>query len=184
MSNNEVFKVDNGTDVILTLLFAGGRRKPENEEIVGNTKLVKLMFLLAHETSLKKYLTDFPYDAYNFGPYSSQLFDALQALINAGLVKTKSSDSEGYLEEADRFHIERQAIENTESPKTTIIYSLSSEGRVVASTLFRSLTQAEQEELTTIKRAFNSIPLRKLLQYVYRKYPKFTTESVIREYVY
>jgi len=184
MTTTEVIPVENGADVILLLLFAGGSRKPENEEIVGNTRLVKLMFLLEHKTSLKKYLTDFTYDAYNFGPYSSELFDALQALINAGLIKVERSDAEGYLDEADRFQIERQATDSADSPKTTIIYSLSSEGKTVASTLFKSLSGLEQEELTTIKKTFNSILLRKLLQYVYRKYPKFTTESVIREYVY
>ena len=176
--------VENGTDLLLALLFAGGSRKGENEEIVGNTRLVKLMFLLAHETSLRKYLTDFTYHAYNFGPYSSELFDALQALINAGLIKTEESDSEGYLDEADRFQVERQVADDAESPRTTIIYTLTPEGKRVGSALFRALTPSEQKELTTIKRVFNSSTLKKLLQYVYRKYPKFTTESVIKDYVY
>ena len=184
MSENETIPVENGADLILALLFAGGGRTAENEEIVGNTKLVKLMFLLKHETSLKKYLKEFRYNAYNFGPYSSELFDALQALINAGLVKTETSESEGYLDEADRFQVERQAVDDAESPKTTIIYSLTPEGKIVGSALFRALTQSEQKELTTVKKVFNSSTLRKLLQYVYRKYPEFTTESVIRDYVY
>jgi len=184
MLESEIIPVENGTDLLLALLFAGGSRKAENEEIVGNTRLVKLMFLLAHETSLRKYLTDFTYDAYNFGPYSSELFDALQALINAGLVKTEESDSEGYLDEADRFQVEREVVDDAESPKTTIIYTLPPEGKKVGSALFRALTPSEQKELTTIKRVFNSSTLRKLLQYVYRKYPKFTTESVIKDYVY
>jgi len=180
---NEEIRVENGTDMILALLYAGGSRKAQNEEIVGNTRLVKLLFLLAHETSLKRYMTDFKYDAYNFGPFSSELFDALQALINADLVKAAKSDSEGYLDEADRFHIERE-VDETESAKNTMIYSLTSEGKVVGSALFQALSEQEQNELITVKRVFNSSTLRRVLQYVYRKYPKFTTESIIKDYMY
>lgn len=142
------------------------------------------MFLLKHETSLKKYLTDISYNAYNFGPYSSELFDVLQALINTGLIKVENSDSEGYLDETDRYQIEQHIVAEVESPKNTIIYSLTPEGKTVASSLFNSLSKLEQKELNTIKKTFNSINLRKILRYVYQKYPKFTTESVIRDYVY
>lgn len=183
MLENEKIQVDNGTDMILALLYAGGSRKAQNEEIVGNTRLVKLLFILAHETSLNKYMTDFKYDAYNFGPFSSELFDAVQALINAGLVKIVRSDSEGYLDEADRFHAEREADE-PDSAKNTLIYSLTAEGKVVGSALFNSLSNSEQKELTMVKRVFNAISLRKLLQHVYRKYPKYTTESIIRDQIY
>jgi uncharacterized protein YwgA len=177
-------KVENGTDMILTLLFAGGVKKSQNEEIVGNTRLVKLIFILEQETNLKKYLTDFNYDAYNYGPYSSELFDALQALINAGLVKAGMSESEGFLDEADRYQVEIEAAENADSPKSTMVYSLTGDGMKVATALYNSLSANEQSELNEIKSRFNSISLRQLLQYVYRKYPKFTTASVIKDYVY
>jgi len=177
-------KVENGTDIILTLLFAGGARKNENEEIVGNTRLVKLIFLLEQETSLRKYLTDFKYDAYNYGPYSSELFDALQALTNASLVKAGKSESEGFLDEADRYQVEMQAADDTDSSKSTVVYSLSGDGMEVATALYYSLSKNEQSELRDIKTRFNSMSLRQLLQYVYRKYPKFTTASVIRDQVY
>lgn len=183
MLEKETIKVENGTDLILTLLYAGGNRKPENEEIIGNTRLVKLLFLLTHETSLKKYGSDFKYDPYNFGPFSSELYDVLQALINAGLIKATTSDSEGFLDEADRYKGEHEADE-IDSAKNTIIYSLTSEGKVVGSTLFNSLTNEEKKEVVMVKRLFNSITLRKLLQYVYRKYPNYTTKSVIKDSVY
>lgn len=174
--------VENGSDLILALLFAGGARENENEEIVGNTRLDKLMFLLGKETSLKKYIeTNFKFDAYNFGPYSSELFDSVQALVNAGLIEIKRSDSEEYLDEADRYQIEQQLEENEESPKTTVIYSLTPEGRTVASVLFQSLSKTEQAELVSIKRAFNSIDLKRLLRYVYHKYPESASQSVIKE---
>jgi|SRR6267143_2990692 len=184
MQEPELIRVDSGTDVILAFLYAGGTRKPKNEEIFGNTRLDKLLFLLEQETTLKKYLTEFNYEAYNYGPYSSEVFDAIQALINAGLVKADSSPSEGFLDEADRYQIETDVLDNISSPKETIVYSLTPEGEKVGSALFQTLSKEEQEQLISIKTKFNSISLRKLLQYVYRKYPSFTTESVIREYVY
>jgi uncharacterized protein YwgA len=181
MAESEEVRVENGTDVLLALLFAGGARKKENEEIVGDTRLDKLMFLVEKETSLKKYLTGFEFDAYKFGPYSSQLFDTVQALANAGLVGIEKSESEEYLNEADRFQIEQQVGENTASPNNAAIYFLTAEGRTVASQLFHSLNVSEQMELTTIKTRFNSISLTKLLQYIYRKYPESATQSLIRE---
>lgn len=181
ISESEIIRVENGADVILVLLFSGGSKKSENEEIMGNTRLVKLIFLLEKETSLRQYLRDFLYEAYNYGPFSSELYDALQALVNAGLVRDRQSESEGFLDEADRFHIERQTGSEAESLRNTTVYSLTRKGIIVASTLYRNLTEEEREELTNIKRQFNGLSLRRLLQYVYRKYPEYTTESVIRE---
>jgi hypothetical protein len=85
------------------------------------------------------------------------------------------------LDEADRYQIEQQLEENDESPKTTVIYSLTPEGRTVASVLFQSLSKTEQAELVSIKRAFNSIDLKRLLRYVYDRYPESASQSVIRE---
>ena len=181
---SDTISVENGTDIILAFLFAGGSRKTENEEIVGTTRLDKLIFLLAQETGLRKYLNDFSFEPYNFGPYSAGVFDAIQALENAGLVKVDTLDSEGYLDEADRYQIELQAGENVDSPKTTTVYSLTPEGMKVASALFNALSKQEQDELRALKIRFNSINLRKLLQYVYRKHPDYTTESKIRDYVF
>jgi uncharacterized protein YwgA len=184
MNQLDEVRVENGTDLILALLYAGGTKKEKGEEVVGNTRLDKLVFLLEQETSLRKYLADFKFDAYNYGPYSSEVFDAIQALISAGLVKAEQLESEGYLDEADRFQIEDQASDSGPGPKTTIVYGLTAEGEIVGSALFNSLSLHEREELVALKKSFNSISLRKLLQYVYRKYPSSTTESVIREYVY
>jgi uncharacterized protein YwgA len=187
MTTTEIIPVETGTDLILTLLFAGGERKKNNEEIVGNTRIDKLMFLLEKETTLEKYIHDFTFDAYNFGPYSSQLFDALQALVNAGLVKaspaTETTESDAYLDEADRFQIEFQVEEGSESGKTVNEYSLTPEGEKVASALWQSLSKSEQDELGSIKSKFNSISLRKLLQYVYQKYPESTVNSVIKDQI-
>lgn len=184
MTQTEVVRVENGTDLILALLFAGGIKKEKNEEIVGNTRLDKLVFLLGQETTLKKYLKEFNFDAYNFGPYSSEVFDSVQALINAGLVRSQQLESEGFLDEADRYQIEEQTQDSDPGPRKTVVYSLTSEGEIVASALFESLSSKEREELVSLKKSFNSIELRKLLQYVYRKYPESTTESIIRDYIY
>jgi uncharacterized protein YwgA len=187
MTTTEIIPVETGTDLILTLLFAGGEKKKNNEEIVGNTRIDKLVFLLEKETTLKKYIQDFTFDAYNFGPYSSQLFDALQALVNAGLVKTSTAaeetESDEYLDEADRYQIELQLEESSESAKTVIEYSLTPEGEKVASALWQSLSKSEQDEIVAIKSKFNSISLRRLLQYVYRKYPESTIRSVIKDQI-
>jgi uncharacterized protein YwgA len=180
----ESIPVENGVDVILALLYIGGKRKAINEEIEGNTRLEKLIFLIEQETILKKYLTNFNYEPYNFGPYSSEVFDAIEALINAGLVNSSRSSSVEYLDEVDRYQIEYQSGDDGENSKNTIIYSLTSEGIKVASALLNSLTPQERNEITMIKTRYNSIGLKQLLQYVYRKYPKYTTESVIKDHIF
>jgi uncharacterized protein YwgA len=190
MVHTETIPVETGTDLVLALLYAGGDRKTENEEIIGNTRMDKLMFLLEKETTLRKYIRDFKFDAYNFGPYSSELFDSVQALVNAGLVKAetgtveKKSESEEYLDEADRYQIEIQMEDNIETQKNPTTYSLTPQGGIVASALWHSLSQSEQTELTTIKKRFNSINLRELLRYIYRKYPESANKSLIRDQVF
>ncbi len=184
LSSDETISVENGTDMLLVLLHAGGKTKPEDEEIVGITKLGKLVFLLKNETVLAKYLNDFSYEAYNYGPYSSEVFDSLQALINAGLVRTRKGESSGYIEESDRYEIEEQAnSENMAGIGKTTIYELTDEGRTVATALMQSLSDDERKEIENIKKKFNSIDLKQLLRYVYTKYPESTTESVIRDEV-
>lgn len=185
METVEVLQIQNGTDVILTLLYAGGSKKPVNEEIVGNTRLVKLLFLLQQETSFKKYLKDFTYIAYNYGPFSSELFDSLQALINAGLVRARTLELESYLDEADRYLNEQQTSDNdTNSPRSVIQYSLTRDGQIVGSALYNSLNQTEKNIIIHLKKTFNSISLKKLLRYIYVKYPDFATESEIKDYIY
>nr|MDO8099325.1 hypothetical protein [Candidatus Njordarchaeota archaeon] len=176
-------RVENGTDVILVLLYAGGKIEAENEKIIGNTRLDKLIFLLDKETSFCKYLKEFEFLPYNFGPYSSEVFDSLQALANAHLVKVSTRVGD-YLDEADRFQVELQAGDDSESPKATVVYSLTAEGKKVARILFDNLAKQERDELILIKKKYNAISLRDLLKYVYGRYPRLTTKSVIKDYVY
>lgn len=177
----ETIRVENGTDVILVLLHAKSGRQDGKEGIIGNTRLDKMIFLLEKETAFAKYLKDFSYEPYNFGPYSSEVFDAIQALRSAGLVKLTPSSSDQFLEEADRYQIERQLADgDSPGPKSTITYSLTAEGEEVASSLFLSLTKEERDELQKFKLQFNNMSLQELIRYVYKKYPEYTTESKIR----
>jgi uncharacterized protein YwgA len=176
-------RVENGTDVILALLYAGGAKKQTNEEIVGNTRLYKLVFLTEYETSLSRLMKDITFEPYNYGPYSSQVFDTVQVLANAGLVKVEDAGSESYLDEADRYQVESVADDETDTSTTIKVYSLTDEGVRVGEALFNSLSDSEKKELTSIKERFNGVPLKKLLQYVYHRHPNFTTESVIRDQV-
>ena len=111
-------KVENGTDVILALLYAGGSKKDANEEIIGNTRLYKLVFLTEQETTLSERMTDISFEAYNYGPYSSQVFDTIQALVSAGLVKVNDAGSESYLDEADRYQGESLTEEMPATSRT------------------------------------------------------------------
>lgn len=181
MAERENVSVENGMDVVLVLLYAGGSKENKNEVIIGNTRLDKLVFLIEKETDLKKYLHNFTFEAYNYGPYSSELFDSVQALVNAGLVKAETSNTHEYLDEADRYQVEQQLEDSSETSKSTAVYSLTCDGEIVASELFNSLTQAEQSQISMIKKMFNSINLKRLLHYIYQKYPDSAVNSLIKD---
>jgi len=62
-------------------------------------------------------------------------------------------------------------------------FELTDDGIKVAETLFNSMDQQQREEIERVKSRFNSLDLRQLLRYVYKKYPESTTESKIKDYV-
>lgn len=152
-----------------------------NEPISGNTRLDKLVFLIEMETSLGKLLkNDFKYEAYNFGPYSSEVFDAIQALNNAGLVNIDRKPVDELLSEADRYYVEQQA-DIGESQEAMAVYSLTEDGITVAESLFNSLSDNEKKELVSLKEKYNAIDLHALIRYVYKKYPDYAAQSLIRD---
>lgn len=160
------------------------------ETIAGITKLEKLVFLLAKETSLGRLVDqNFSYEPYHFGPYSAEVLDNIEALEELRLVKAIVVPSKSYVEESDRYQVGAQVKESDadsnalEQTGTMEVFELTDDGVKVAEALFNSMDQRQQQEITQLKGRFNSLDLRQLLRYVYKKYPESTTESKIKDYV-
>ena len=179
--------VDSGMDVLLLLLYAKGASNKVDEPVKGVTRLEKLVYLLDQEGGFHKYISDYQFEPYDFGPFSSELWDDIETLKDENLVVTKKvtsryfieiSDAEKAIEEENEF---KEDIVRHSKKREMEIYSLSEDGKKVAELLFNELTSEEQNVLEKIKKEFNSISLFELIRYVYLKYPKSTTYSKIRE---
>ncbi|MBU7047751.1 MAG: hypothetical protein HXS54_15050 [Theionarchaea archaeon] len=182
--------VDSGMDVLLLLLYAKGATNKVNEPIRGITRLEKLIYLLNQEGGFHKYISDYHFEPYDFGPFSNELWDDIETLKDGslGLVETQEVPSFHFIEISDA----EKAMEEEESElkeevldargeKMMEIYRLTERGKIVAEQLFKELTPEEQRILEKTKREFNLISLFELIRYVYLKYPESTAYSKIRK---
>lgn len=99
----EKIEITSGADVLLALLYAPGKNGI-CEEIRGNTRLMKLMYILEKETDLKEIISrSLHFEAYDYGPYSQELFDIVEALMTAKIIDKR--DEEGDILEFNTFLI-------------------------------------------------------------------------------
>jgi len=179
-------------DIILILLAS--KRNP----IVGTTKLQKLLFLAEMEKSITPDDNGFKFEPYKFGPASKELYNDLDFLANIGYI-TRSEDKENlnnleidniegynanqFLSAINQSNVDDECSENEngESAKEndTKVYTITEEG--IDYLKKNSLHQTkEYEKISEISKKYGNYSLTSLLQYVYRNYPNFTTESEIK----
>lgn len=178
--------MENGTDLLILLLFTPGHTGKEGEPIEGITRLQKLMFLLRQGLGPGK-MVDlakmYGYKPYKMGPYSDELARDLEELIAAGIIRGDRleywirDDSDEMLDADPDVDMPARKKKKVES----IRYSLTQElGIQIGSDLWKTLDSAERRELKKFKTFFNALSLRQLLIFAYERFPEFTTESVIK----
>jgi uncharacterized protein len=171
------------TDTILLLLAAETDNPNQRFRCDGITRLEKLVFLLKQETDFDSEVYEpFAFEAYHYGPYSREIYDAVDFLkamklmserqvdVSSGLdvsEEVEALDPYDALGEDDRY-IERQ-LELTE------------DGMAVANVLSTRVSAIGKEALKTIKDKYGTMPLRQLLRYVYERYPAYAEKSLIRD---
>ncbi|MFD1588475.1 helix-turn-helix transcriptional regulator [Halorientalis brevis] len=136
----------------LALLYADRSR-----QIEGATRFQKLAFLTQKEGDIGE-RHEFKADKY--GPFSPTLAGALKTL-----------ETKGYLQ---------RDIRTTQKGNEEYIYSLTNKGRRA----IQNLRQDEERDIDSIldaaqqiKQSNNNVPLDRLLRYVYKKFPEYTSES-------
>lgn len=188
--------IKNKTELLLSLLYAGeptGSVTAAAAPIVGITRLEKLIFLAMFEQSL---LTSgsLQNDSFNFvpfrmGPWTQEVYDEVDFLESLGLL-TKERDAE-YSPE-DEAHddqlfsdlvLDKYQRGGIAADEGTEVFKLTERGRKKAADIWSRIPDEEKQKLITLKRKFNNMNLRQLLRYVYNKYPQYTTESEIKEYL-
>ncbi|MBE3603736.1 hypothetical protein IMX07_08885 [bacterium] len=186
-------KVNSSKDLLMLLLYAKGKEGRQAEPVRGRTRLMKMVFLFKQELMPrfklaqaidKSALPDFT--AYDYGPFSSDVFADLEFLVDLGFVSVKPVSGGVVLPEETLEYEYWQAGADSSSGSgiagveeefslTEIGSSFVAEGRA------GKLTDEQWEALNELKARCTAANLRSLLRYVYEKYPEMTTKSKIRD---
>ena len=156
-----VMPVDKRPDVLLLLLKVAG-------PIWGKTRLQKLLFLVAKETSVPTMVPQFfQHYAYNFGPFDHVVNHDIAQLCNAAVVSVNAPPAQMKPEHS-----------------VDAVFSLTDRGTKFADALARSPEGKKVvQELRDIATKYARLKLRDLVKYVYTTYPALTVKSQIREKV-
>ena len=176
---------ESGLDVLLMLLYAEEGEKGRTP-VRGITRLDKLMFLLSRLDEFGAlFKDDYDFIPYNFGPFATELLDDIEALKSEGLIQVKEESPNSASQTRDA---ETSDEETGEFPEDEVswdlykheTYSLSELGLRIARKIFDDATADQRSAVERVKQHFNGKSLTGLLRYVYRTYPKYASESVIR----
>jgi len=176
MANRDPIETD---DAIVLLLGAPGGAEPPGR-LEGITRLEKLIFLLERETPARDWMTaKTDFRSYRFGPFSSKVYQAVDSLAAADIVRDSAKKSD---DNADRWESVSALMEEGDlDPYTTRDFVLTDRGKDYYAALLRELPPNAEQVLNEFKKRFASLPLRQLVRYVYERYPQFTDKSEIRE---
>jgi hypothetical protein len=162
---------------ILLLLLSALSGPGAKERVASITRLEKLTFLLQKETRfLGKIQDKFAFEAWKFGPFSREIYEALDLLSSLDLVEVEERELANYMEYTERDEL--IGMEEDE-PIVEKVFSLTSRGRKIADKLRSSVSDRDWAELVNLKQRFERVPLSSLIQYVYHKYPETTSKSVL-----
>jgi uncharacterized protein YwgA len=188
-------KLNNRKDILLLLLYAPGKTEKLNEPIVGKTRLIKMLFLfkkeaLQHfcrdtEISAENFYEFFPW---NFGPFSSQVYDDLMFFILRGFIASSVAHQEGLPESEEEWEKWLDESGTSEIPQEIDPYEeetfvLTDTGIKFTKQIYDSLSQSQQKLLKEFKSRLSAAPLRAILRYVYETYPEEISSSIIKEEV-
>ena len=175
--------VKSAADLMVLLLYAKGYTGNLNEEIRGITRLEKLMYLLLKEGGFGEMLfQEVAFEAYDFGPYSAEVYDLLESLSMMGIVTIRQEEISNIKDIIDIYYAEEEG--QVEEPARIMeIYSLTRDRgfRIARKLLQERVTDEEFKRVENIKTKYNGLKLEDLLKYVYETYPESAKKSRIIE---
>jgi hypothetical protein len=163
----------------LILLLCASSADPSREgRLHGVTRLEKLLFLLDRETDASRLVSDpFEWRPYNYGPYSKQVYEAVELLEEAGLLTEERRLRGETLDEIEEATVTLADVEGVERS-----FLLTAQGKAVASLL----AEREPEVAALVEgvgRQYGLMPLNQLIRYIYKRYPDFAENSLIKDQV-
>ena len=160
-------------DLVLLLIHRAGGRAGFS----GVTRLEKLLFLLDREGSLTE-STEVPhFEAYKYGPFSQDVYDALEFLRSIDLMEADESDDRDETAEMN------ELAPDVAAPYAAKRLRLTPRGLKVVAKLMASAPPTTLAAIDSVVSSYGRMPLRELIEYVYRKYPSYTSKSLIRRQV-
>ena len=187
--------INNRKDILLLLLYSPGVTEEYNESIKGRTRILKMLFIFKEE-ALKHFKKNndinddnfYEYFPWNFGPFSSQVYDDITFFLLREFIITRDSD-EDVLPEAVLEERHWQFISGIQSSDVQYEYQefteeeffLTNKGKeFTKEKLYSYLSESQKNLLKNFKRKLNSASLRAIIHYVYKKYPKMSVNSKIK----
>ena len=181
-----------GKKFILLILYTPNKEGMFNIPIAGRTRFMKTVFLFD-----KEFRQDFEKDKsfeeinipefipWRYGPFSRDLLNDLEFLINQLYIKVSVSNRAPIPEELDEYMYWIEDLNEFQSREyDEEIFELTEDKGIPRATEIWTLLSKDQEKLLIeFKDALNSAPLDRILKYVYKKYKKegYTDKSVIRK---
>lgn len=176
--------VTSAADLLLLLLSAKGSTGEYNEEIPGITRLEKLMYLLLKEGGFEEILkNDIHFEPYDFGPYSSEVYDLLEAFREMDIVNIRTKRYDTFKEVIDELlyrELEDQPI--ISKGRVMEVYSLAQDKGIKLIEVLKKrgrITEKDIQIVERIKSKYNGLNLDDLLRHVYTKYPESAGKSKI-----
>lgn len=153
------------------------------EESLHVTVLEKLVYLLEQETNFEGVGRFFPFFAHNFGPFSKEVYEAVDFLEGCNLLEVREKAYGSSYASADEVGLST-AIADDEEGKVEVKekeFRLTDDGRVVARKMRDAVAErrpSDGAELDKIVLKYGAWPLRQIIRYVYRQYPDMTVNSI------
>lgn len=181
-----------GKKFILLILYTPNKEGKFNIPIAGRTRFMKTVFLFD-----KEFREDFEkdksfeeinipkFDPWHYGPFSKDLLNDLEFLINQQYIKVsigKNAPTPAELAEYMYWVEDVNEFQSREYDEE--IFELTDDiGIPWAAKIWALLSKDQERLLIALKDALNSAPLDRILDYVYNKYQKegYTDKSVLRK---
>lgn len=171
-----------GEDIILMIVEAN-KRIHGRTYLSGITRLEKLVYLLERETDFEGVGRFFPFHAHNFGPFSKEVYEAVDFLEGCNLLEVREKAYGSPYTSADEADLSAE-IGDDEGGQREVKekeFRLTCDGNTVASKLRGAVARRRPEDVDLLDKIvlkYGAWPLRQIIRYVYRQYPKMTVNSI------
>jgi uncharacterized protein YwgA len=185
-------EINNRKDILLLLLYLPGAKGKNAEPISGRTRLMKLLYLLSRNQGIDKILeirNYYKYEAYDYGPFSKDVFEDVEFLRNVGLIESNPEETSNPIDRWEDYQLILESVgdpekEEFETPYQEELFTLTEKGiNFVEKRLLPSLSEDVKNKILSIKANEGAMSLTSLLRYVYTKYPESAKKTKLSHLV-